>query len=118
MEISFNVLEQQIITELCEQEFYNGFMEYEGNLKKYLHLASLPNAEIVKLVFELRLQEEYGCSIATVHEQIDYLKGIPIDTIPSDLFRSAIQVAMKNIDWAAIAKDTEVAEAIKLIKGN
>lgn len=105
-----NPLEEQIIYILCQDELY------EENFETYRSLADLSGAEIVKRIFEANIQKEYDCSLSSLHEQADYLKGLPIDTVPIDLFRAAMQVAIEQVNWDVVSEDENIAKAIRRIK--
>ncbi|MEG4149261.1 hypothetical protein [Microcoleus sp. Pol12B5] len=105
-----NPLEERIIYILWQDELY------EENLERYRSLADLSGAEIAKRIFEANIQKEYDCSLSNLHEQADYLKGLPIDTVPIDLFQAAMQVAIEQVNWDVVSEDENIAEAIRQIK--
>jgi len=103
-------LEYQIIVVLCESELFG------KNIEKYREISNLSNTELVKTVFETYLQNNWDCKLSDLHKRTDYLSGLPSELIPNELFRAAMQDAVKQINWDTIAQDEDVLERIKLLK--
>ena len=111
IELTPNPLEKQIIIILCEEEFYD-----EEDTEKYQYLADLPDAEIVKRIFEANIQKEYKCTFSELYKTTDCLAGWDADSVPLNLFQAAMQVAIKHINWSVVAQDEDIVSAIKKIK--
>ena len=111
IELAPNPLEKQIIIILCEEEFYD-----EEDTEKYQYLADLPDAEIVKRIFEANIQKEYKCTFSELYKTTDCLVGWDADSVPLNLFQAAMQVAIEYINWSVVAQDEDVVNAIKKIK--
>lgn len=102
--------EYQIIVILCEIELF------EENIEEYRDKVNLSDSEFVKAVFDSHLESNWECDSTNLHKRIDYLAGLPFDLIPSELFRAAMQDAVKQIDWERIAQDENVRERIASLR--
>jgi hypothetical protein len=110
--IKLSQLEYQIVVILCESELFG------TNIEKYREISNLSNTEFVKAVFETYLQNNWDCNLSELHKRTDYLNGLPCELIPNELFRAAMQDAVKQINWDAIAQDEDIMEKINFLKSN
>ena len=69
--------------------------------------------DILKMAINNTLETDYECDLDTLPQQTDTLAGLPFELIPIDLFSAAMEMAVREIDWTAVANDPEVAQMLR-----
>lgn len=109
--VNYNNLEKEIISTL-EDIIY----EYPevGDLSV---VSGLSDEQLVRLIFDTYLQQNWECDSFLLHETPKRLKEYPGDpVIPVDLFVSAMEFALGCVRWNLISSQSKIQKQINELR--